>query len=313
MKTSLRAVACAVLLAGLTAAALAANAADGVVLRFHPEKDAEYRQRFTSTQTTKMTMGTTMTMAQTMVMVYKFRVADIDDEGVTTMETTYESIKMKDQTPMGTYSFDTETAGSSTHPLAGAFKAMAGGTMTMKIRPDGAVSEVTGADALLEKALAGLDSVSPMQRQMIADQFKQQFSAGNIKSGMEQFMRIYPDEPVTQGASWSDSTVLDQGLPMELDSTYTLKSHESGKVLIEVAGGIKTDPEKAKLPMGPVQAACDMEGDQSGTMEIDPETGIVLSSKRIMKMSGSMRPEGLPGGMSIPVSIESAVELETLD
>lgn len=123
-----------------------------------------------------------------------------------------------------------------------------------------------------------------------------------------------PTDPVSIGDSWTDSTSM-AGMPMSLETTYTLSSRQDGVAMIDVKSVIGA--EGATMEMGPMEMHVDLSGEQTGTMEVDEATGWTIRSRLEGEFSGFVTMEGMPGGggipMEIPMTVKSAVTVEPLE
>ncbi len=121
----------------------------------------------------------------------------------------------------------------------------------------------------------------------------------------------FPTDPVSIGDSWTDSTSM-AGMPISLETTYTLSGLQDGVAMIDVESVIGA--EGATMEMGPMVMRYDLSGEQTGTMEVDEATGWTIRSRAESEFSGhfSVTMEGRPGSAEIPMTIKSAVTVEPL-
>lgn len=248
-------------------------------------------------QNTKMTERAGVTLT----------VLEVDDDGSAQLRVTYESIAVNSTGPMGSFEFDSRNPPDDVPPMLAPYAALAGATLTLRMSPNGIVSEVEGWDEIMDAMLSGMPE-GPMREQ--------------LRGGMDQMLEsisfkvtLLPIDPVSIGDSWTHSTST-AGMPMSLETTYTLSSRQDGVALIDVESVIGV--EGATMEMGPMEMHVDLSGEQTGTMEVDEATGWTIRSRLEGEFSGFVTIEGMgmPGGgeipMEIPMTVKSAVTVEPL-
>jgi len=132
----------------------------------------------------------------------------------------------------------------------------------------------------------------------------------NMLSGM---IITFPDRPVGIGDSWTAKMILaSQSLPIEIDGTYTVKGSKKGVVIVDISS--KRDLDDEAVPIGKVRMK--IAGSYQGTSEIDEASGWMIRSKANMHFSGETKIAGnkeMPEGMTVPMSIESAIAVEQIN
>ena len=157
--------------------------------------------------------------------------------------------------------YDSQDATTSSSPLAGLMGGMVGQSLVITVTDQGEVTAVQGVEELKKSVLA--NNPNPA----LSQQLEQTLNENTVKSSMNQLFNIYPDHAVKPGESWNKNMTLSMGpATMKLASTYTLGSVQGGVAHLLVAGKLVAD-------------GIALTGTQSGTMDLDVATGLVLSSK----------------------------------
>ncbi|MCP4643048.1 MAG: hypothetical protein GY851_21560 [bacterium] len=313
MKSTRRLLLVALVMACVAAAAATAHGAEKVQLKLKFVEGDVFKYRMTAAQDINQeVMGSKMTMVQTIITEYVQRVTGIADDGTADVELTYDAFKMSmDGMGMpGGIQFDS-TKDPETDPAGmGALRAMVGKTITMKIHPDGDVSDVKGADKMFEEMAASAGPEGAMLQQM-----KGQFGDEAQEKTMEKLLNVLPKEPVGVGDSWDHKMEVELGLPMVTDTKYTVKAIEDGRVTLDVLGKLKSLSDEKGTQMGPMTMFYDLKGDQKGTMVLSVENGLTTESKLEQEVSGTVRMAGVPGGeeeVMVPMSIKSVIGVELI-
>ena len=116
---------------------------------------------------------------------------------------------------------------------------------------------------------------------------------------MEQSLNVYPDVPVRPGDTWQRTYATNIGfMDMKVVSNYKLISVANGTAHISVDATITSapagNPQQQEMHL-------EMKGSQTGTMDIDIVTGLILESRFGQDVSGTIR---IPG-VEIPVKLRS--------
>lgn len=184
-----------------------------------------------------------MKMHSTQSFQWDQMVRDVTEDGVATIEATYQRVSMvMDMPQMGQrIQYDSDRPEESTtdedtelgvvgeqmedmmiKPLEG----LLGETFTYELAPTGKVLSVSGYDKIMQKMFEQMEE-NPMGPAM-AEAFGEQLSNDSMKQQLEQMMHVLPEEPVEVSDTWKVN--LKQSMPfigkMNYDATYMLVGHE---------------------------------------------------------------------------------------
>lgn len=199
--------------------------------------------------------GQTMKMDMTMGFGMSMNVDDVTENGIHTITTKYDSVKMN-MTGMGqSIKYDSS---SDKAPPAGmeALTELLKVAMTIDMDRKGKVLKVSG-----------LDGGGIMGEQ------KQQF-----EQMMSQAFGTYPDQPVDIRDSWRQTLNMaaQPQMPMTMDVTYTLYDRQNGKAIIKVDGTLKATGQ------------ADLDGTMEGEIIISEKTGWTEKANMTMDISGTV-------------------------
>lgn len=300
------------LLLGLSTLALAfAPMAKKVDLQFKLEKGKTYTQTTEMHTVTKQSIqGMEQIIQQTANAETKMELKN-EGTGSNTYTLWYENISMSiDQGGMKMeYSSDT-TALDNVDAMSQIFASMTKKKFDADIDLKGKIQEVTGLEEIIT------DATAPMGEQ--ASQVNEQISSGfgdaGLAKNMEMFTAIMPEGTVKVGATWTNEQFTASGLPLILRNTYTLKSIADGMATIEVSAEISVDPANSSTEIQGMKASYFLEGDRSGTIQMEVKTGFVTSANIDDEIVGSINLESspqIPEGMTIPIEMNSNTKLSS--
>lgn len=175
----------------------------------------------------------------------------------------YDRIAMKMETMGQQLAYDSSDPSTSSSPLA-TMGRLVGKSFEITLTDEGKVTSIKGVDALLNSMV---DPANPNAVAMRA-QMSKSMNDSTLRSTTEQAFNIYPSHPVKPGDTWSTTTSLAMGaLSMRVASTYKLNSVSNGLAHLGVASKM----------IG--QGAMDMDGTQTGTLDVETATGMLTDSK----------------------------------
>jgi hypothetical protein len=209
-------------------------------------------------------------MKNQMEFAYTLEVLD-DKDSIKTVKTTYDRISMKMKAGQMNIDFDTNdpqkdsAADLQTNPMgvmSNMFYAMKGKSFEMSINNRGEVVKITGLNELRQAMMNSLGGNEQIQQTM-GQAFKQQFNEENIKSSFSQALSIFPDKPVKAGDSWTKKTNMGGLMAAEMNTTYKVKEVNSNNVVLDLTSDVNMSGSK---------------GTQTGTMKVQPQTGLVTEA-----------------------------------
>ena len=293
-----------------------AGLGEKVDLRLRLEQGKTYKIRMVNDQKTKLTaQGREMEMSQKMGMDFAFDVQEVDEAGDATIKVTFQRISTEMEGPMGKISYDSANPTEAEHPMVKGFAAMAGQSYTIIISNKGKAKKVDGMKEIMTRMLDSLDIPDERMKETMKKQFENMFGDQATVEMTKQWFGMFPERPVGVGDSWSKTVFETARMPMTVENKWTLKERKNGIAFLAVESVIKSNPDAEPMEMGPMKITMDLSGEQSGTYELDESTGWIVSSRITQKIYGEQRIERGPaqeGSMTIPLSMESTITLESL-
>jgi len=128
-----------------------------------------------------------------------------------------------------------------------------------------------------------------------------QFSDTALHNMLQQLFNVYPGKPVKIGDTWTtkgESAI--SFLNASADNTFKLVSINNGIAHIEVNSNLISSPED-----NPEIKGLNMRGTQTGTLDMEINTGLIVDYKLSRHMDGNMDMMG----MSAPTTITSDVHI----
>jgi len=294
--------------------------ASKVNLRFNPQKEKTYKIKMTMDQKIEQkVMGEQQDIEQVIAITYSFDVLNVteNEKGkVTEMKITFDGVYYKQAMSGVVVEYDSENPPDDIPPSAAGFAALPGASFSMTMNRSGKTENITGVDEMIEKMVQKMNiPPGPVSDQAVAT-LKKSFNEKGLAESMDQMMHIYPDKAVGIGDSWSKEIKLNQDFPMILDSTWKIVAIEAGVAKIDVTSKAKPYQAAEPILIGNMKMYYTLRGTQTGTLEMDQETGWTIRARVIQKFSGDIELSGVPGSnekISWPIKIDSIVTFEPVE
>ncbi len=257
-----------------------------------------------------------MALSTAITQVIRMMPEDIAADGTATLRVTIESMKMEMTSPMGNMAFDSAAPAPAPDDavaaaLAPTIKAVVGASFTTIIKPNGAVTSVSGLAAIAAKLQQALPQGAGM-----ATGLESFLNDDAMKSAMQQSFASLPDRPVATGESWkSDVTVANPMMTMTSSTTYILNGFDTAgggqvariaftSVLKPKAGG---SPPASPLPVTVTPG----DGKAEGEILMDVRNGRLTRSTMRMDQPMSMSMQGGDASaMTISANTKSTTTVE---
>ncbi|MBC6113074.1 DUF6263 family protein [Pedobacter fastidiosus] len=242
----------------------------------------KYDYNLTSNQIIKQKIGDqNVNLSQEIGTDYTFDIAG-DKAGDKTIKVIYNRISMKSSGMGNTMTMDSDIQDpAKPNPFSG----LKGASFEMTFGANGSIKSVNGLEKMLDN-MASKMTKDTSQIKAIKASLGKQFSAEGMKQTMESSFKIYPDKPVKIGDSWTVDTKMQMTMPIETITTYTLKLVKDGIAFLNVNGTLVS---KGSFDSMGTKIDTDLKGTNSGDMQIDLKTGLVLSSHLRLEMFGTMK------------------------
>lgn len=222
--------------------------------------------------------------------VFDIRNGDRQEKDI---EVTYKRIFMKSKGMGNQMEMDSEDADTTRE---NSFRGLKDATFNMVMLPNGTLKSVNGVTQMVDHMIGKMKADS-MQKIKIKAELAQQFNAEGMKQTLESSLKIYPDQPVKIGDSWTVDTKMQLTMPVETITKYTLSEVKDDIAFLKINGTL--------LSKGSFQSMgntinTDLTGTNVGDAELDIKTGLILKSHLRMELSGKMQ----TGGQNIDFELQ---------
>ena len=239
-------------------------------------------------------MGQIMSVRTSMEMLAVYSINAVEENAID-MDFVFESIGMSMISDFFEMSFDSNTTSvfATEEDLSPMLKALTNLPFNMVVDRRGNVQSVSGLEQIMEAMVAVLgDEIDEQTKQQMLAQFDQQFSSESMQTTMGQSLTVFPEHPIRVGESWTTTTTVNAGVAMTTEVTTTLKSVRGNIAVLESKGEFSTDAPIVQN-MHDAETQMTMTGTQSGTMEIDMNTGWVVGGEMVQNIKSEIDFQGM--------------------
>lgn len=245
-----------------------------------------------------------------------YRIGSFDDGDPIPVEITHERVQGSMDGMQQQLEYDSEDEASfpdEIRPILG----MVGQPYTAYIEPDGQVNRLEGVETLTGRMreIAEDSPIPAQQVNMILERMQ-----NDILQGMEEVFGFQNNRVVSPGESWQIQQSRSGMVPMNLQTTYTLEQVDGTTADVVFEGTVEMDRDADELDaMMPMPGASvvegEMEGDLSGTILVDLQTGLPDRIRINMATEGVMEIDQPAGQMQIDMNmdLQSYVTVEELE
>lgn len=293
----------------LTFIIISAVTAQKTELRYNLETGREYFQEITTeSKIQQHIMGMDMEINNTMVMVMSYKVLNKDGRYYD-LEVKYVSMSMDIDTPYGTNSLTTESADES-DPGSMMLARLINIPFGMTMRDDGKVTEIKNLDSLFTNMMEGMGDINDPEMMQLSAQLQQQFSEQAMKSQVESYAKIYPEEPVAVGDQWESTMELVSVMPLKVNTVYQYMGEKDGLYHIQGLSEIKSTDMPAEA--SGMNMTMNMGGNQTFSFLIDKSSGWISEATMIQDLAGDVTAQNPMDGESFDftMSISSNITIE---
>ncbi|NUM56004.1 MAG: hypothetical protein HUU46_20375 [Candidatus Hydrogenedentes bacterium] len=281
-------------------------------LYFKPQQGAKRVVDMEVAMNTSITnVGTTMSFGNSTAYTFDLTVKQIDDSGTATFDAVIRSLSAEMTTPFSGRMPQIPGMPGTDDPfgmkaMQSALKTAEGQSFTVKVNKLGQVTEISGADAIAEKAAADYKMPEIAKLPMTAeDIFVATIGDQSMKNLMQAVFAARPDKKLNIGDTWQEKLSLGNAASeVNWDATYTLKERSSGTVSVENVGQVSLNPAGNFLKkFGDMpELKTEMSGQGTGTMRFDEASGWLVESTITANVPGNMSMT-VPqmGSVSIPM------------
>jgi hypothetical protein len=153
---------------------------------------------------------------------------------------------------------------------------LVGVPLKVRVSPTGDAVVLDGMDAIYNNMADLSGFTDAAERDTFRTMMAEEFAAEELATDLVALPYIYESRPVAPGSTWAVSSVSETVLPIQLTGTARLDSSTLDTSFVSLDAQVKAIPDTSEGLFPNRFQNPEMSGTTTGTVKIDPETGIPL-------------------------------------
>lgn len=108
----------------------------------------------------------------------------------------------------------------------------------IKMTERGKIVDITNFEGLFDKAFETIKQLEPTVRKQLENNLKNSFGKENFKSSFETITAIFPPEPVDLGRQWKAESILNNNMPVKINTLYKFEKETDDNFVITGVGSL---------------------------------------------------------------------------
>lgn len=181
------------------------------------------------------------------------------------------------------------------------FNGLLGTHLQMKMKENGKILSVTGADKLIDKMIETVGDLDDFTKNLMRESLAKDFSSESLSGSFEQMTFIYPDEPVAVNDTWTNEF---KG-KVDAKNDWLLEKIEARMVSISGQSAITVDAVDSSLSMS-------LSGSQEILVQAFEESGFI-KNMIIKGATEGISTMGMAAGVEIPTTLNQTITYELIE
>ncbi|WP_137089196.1 DUF6263 family protein [Mangrovivirga cuniculi] len=206
---------------------------------------------------------------------------------------------------------DPEKAGGQTGMI---YKNLKGHKYSFKIDNNGNISDLEGADELVNKIVGSLENLPPAQVEMLKSQLEASMSKDQIAEMFNQIFITLKDGGASKGDTWNKTSEISvSSFSMKATKDFNYASTENKMAKVDIKGNMKTS-EGATMNLMGMPAKINLSGQLQGEALLDSES-IPQKALFMQVAKGDVKITEPTSGqlMVIPMELTTQIKVQNLE
>ncbi|MCX2744762.1 DUF6263 family protein [Mangrovivirga sp. M17] len=230
-----------------------------------------------------------------------------------TMEAVISSFKNKSSANGSVSEFDSEDSEKGGGQTGMIYKNLKGHKYTFKIDNNGNISELEGAEELINKIVASLENLPPAQVDMLKNQLEASMSKDQIADMFNQIFITLKEGGASKGDTWSKTSEISvSSFSMKASKDFNYATTENSMAKVDIKGNMKTS-EGASMNLMGMPAKINLSGQLQGEALLDSES-VPQKALYMQVAKGDVKITEPASGqlMVIPMELTTQIKVQNL-
>ncbi len=206
-------------------------------------------------------------------------------ENIYTMEVVYDSLSMGVSMQGYNAEYNSETPKDTTDYISILLAALKDTKFGISMTDRGKIVDINNFESLFDKAFKSIQKLEPTVRKQLEANLKNSFGKENFKNSFETITAIFPPKPVEIGRQWQAEAVLNNNMPVRINTLYKFENETDDNYVITGVGTlISYQPKDGNNNTTPY--TYQLTGTVGSEIKLDKNTGWIKEARVKQEMNG---------------------------
>lgn len=207
-------------------------------------------------------------------------------ENIYSMDVVYDSLSMGISMQGYDVAYSSENPKDSNDYISILLAALRDMKFGIKMTERGKIVDITNFEGLFDKAFKTIKNLEPTVRKQLEENLKNSFGKENFKSSFETITAIFPPEPVELGRQWVAEAVLNNNMPVRINTLYKFENETEDNYVITGVGTLISYQPKDGSYNNTTPYTYQLTGTVGSEIKLDKNTGWIKEARVKQEMSG---------------------------
>ena len=205
-------------------------------LKFNLEVGESYHQVMNAKSIINQVLsGKEIDMLMSMSGSMTYTVTD-KNENIYTMDVVYDSLSMGISAQGYNMTYNSESPKDTSDYISILLAALRNTKFGITMTERGKIVDITNFESLFDVAFETIQQLDPAVRKQLEANLKSSFGKENFKTSFETITAIFPPEPVDMGRQWKAELVLNNNMPVRINTLYKFENETDDSYVVTGVG-----------------------------------------------------------------------------
>ncbi len=209
------------------------------------------------------------------------------EDNIFTMDVVYDSLSMGISAEGYDVAYNSESPKDTNDYISILLGALRDTKFGIKMTERGKIVDITNFEGLFDKAFETIKQLEPSVRNQLENNLKNSFGKENFKSSFETITAIFPPEPVDLGRQWKAESVLNNNMPVRINTLYKFENETDDNFVITGVGSLISYQPKNGVYNNSTPYTYQLTGTVGSEINLDKNTCWITEAIVRQEMNGS--------------------------
>ncbi|MFA7326663.1 MAG: DUF6263 family protein [Candidatus Kapaibacterium sp.] len=208
------------------------------------------------------------------------------NENIYTIDVVYDSLSMGVSAEGYNMTYNSESPKDTSDYISILLAALRNTKFGITMTERGKIVDITNFEGLFDVAFETIQQLDPAVRKQLETNLKNSFGKDNFKSSFETITAIFPPEPVDMGRQWKAESVLNNNMPVRINTLYKFEDETDDSFVITGVGTLISYQPKDGIYNNPTPYTYQLTGTVGSEIKLDKNTCWIKEARVKQEMKG---------------------------